>query len=135
MWTEQSRGRMAKIAKKTKRYPSDLTDEEWADPTGLRLVPEHCYACSQGGVPPPVSPPTPLAPSRSRGRGSDGAWCAVTARRDRWQRARRTRGRGRDPRRHEARAPAAATAKAETGAASAVPGRSAAPTKQAASSA
>ncbi|MDE2181381.1 MAG: IS5/IS1182 family transposase, partial [Alphaproteobacteria bacterium] len=27
MWTEQSRGRMAKIAKKTKRYPSDLTDE------------------------------------------------------------------------------------------------------------
>src|SRR5688572_32121099 len=29
MWTEQSRGRMADIAKKTKRYPSDLTDEEW----------------------------------------------------------------------------------------------------------
>ncbi|RWM26327.1 MAG: hypothetical protein EOR74_15200 [Mesorhizobium sp.] len=28
-WTEQSRGRMAQIAKKTKRYPSDLTDEEW----------------------------------------------------------------------------------------------------------
>jgi transposase len=26
---EQSRGRMARIAKKTKRYPSDLTDEEW----------------------------------------------------------------------------------------------------------
>ena len=24
------RGRMAKIEKKTKRYPSDLTDEEWA---------------------------------------------------------------------------------------------------------
>src|SRR5258705_3400265 len=34
MWTEQSRGRMAKIAKKTKRYPSDLTDEEWE-----RIVP------------------------------------------------------------------------------------------------
>src|SRR5208283_2780953 len=31
MWTEQSRGRMARIAKKTKRYPSDLTDEEWAE--------------------------------------------------------------------------------------------------------
>src|SRR6201999_2014517 len=31
MWTEQSRGRMAKIAKKIKRYPSDLTDEEWAE--------------------------------------------------------------------------------------------------------
>ena len=31
MWTEQSRGRMAKIAKKTKRYPSDLTDEEWGE--------------------------------------------------------------------------------------------------------
>src|SRR5215210_6889477 len=29
MWTEQSRGRMAEIARKTKRYPSDLTDEEW----------------------------------------------------------------------------------------------------------
>ena len=29
MWTKQSRGRMADIAKKTKRYPSDLTDEEW----------------------------------------------------------------------------------------------------------
>jgi transposase len=29
MWTPESRGRMAKIAKKTKRYPSDLTDEEW----------------------------------------------------------------------------------------------------------
>ncbi|MET3524767.1 hypothetical protein ABID25_006638, partial [Mesorhizobium abyssinicae] len=27
MWTEQSRGRMARIAKKTKRYPSDLADE------------------------------------------------------------------------------------------------------------
>jgi len=30
MWTAESRGRMAKIAKKTKRYPSDLTDEEWS---------------------------------------------------------------------------------------------------------
>ncbi|MFE1597304.1 transposase [Methylobacterium sp. ID0610] len=30
MWTEQSRGRMAEIATKTQRYPSDLTDEEWA---------------------------------------------------------------------------------------------------------
>jgi len=30
MWTEQSRGRMAGIARKTKRYRSDLTDEEWA---------------------------------------------------------------------------------------------------------
>lgn len=27
--TVQSRGRMAEIANKTKRYPSDLTDEEW----------------------------------------------------------------------------------------------------------
>jgi transposase len=30
MWTEQSRGRMAEISRKTKRYPSDVTDEEWA---------------------------------------------------------------------------------------------------------
>lgn len=30
MWTDESRGRMAKIEKKTKRYPSDLTDEEWS---------------------------------------------------------------------------------------------------------
>ena len=29
MATEQSRGRMAKIAKTTERYPRDLTDEEW----------------------------------------------------------------------------------------------------------
>ena len=30
MWTAASRGRMARIKKKTKRYPSDLTDEEWS---------------------------------------------------------------------------------------------------------
>jgi hypothetical protein len=30
MWTPETRGRMAKIAQKTKRYPSDLTDEEWS---------------------------------------------------------------------------------------------------------
>lgn len=30
MWTPEQRGRMARIARKTKRYPSDLTDEEWA---------------------------------------------------------------------------------------------------------
>ena len=30
MWTPATRGRMAKIEKKTKRRPSDLTDEEWA---------------------------------------------------------------------------------------------------------
>ena len=29
MWTKRTRGRMAEIARKTKRYPSDLTDEEW----------------------------------------------------------------------------------------------------------
>src|SRR5271155_2994204 len=30
MWTPATRGRMAEIEKKTKRYPTDLTDEEWA---------------------------------------------------------------------------------------------------------
>jgi transposase len=30
MWTSSTRGRMAKIEKKTERYASDLTDEEWA---------------------------------------------------------------------------------------------------------
>jgi putative transposase len=30
MWTPATRGRMAAIEKKTKRYPSDLTDEEWS---------------------------------------------------------------------------------------------------------
>ena len=30
MWTKRTRGGMAEIARKTKRYPSDLTDEEWA---------------------------------------------------------------------------------------------------------
>lgn len=29
MWTRQTRDRIAVIARKTKRYPSDLTDEEW----------------------------------------------------------------------------------------------------------
>lgn len=29
MWTKQTRGRMADIARKTKRYPSGLTDEKW----------------------------------------------------------------------------------------------------------
>jgi putative transposase len=29
MWTKQTRGRMAKIERRTKRYPSDLTDPEW----------------------------------------------------------------------------------------------------------
>lgn len=29
MWTQANRGRMAEIEKKTKRYPTDLTDEEW----------------------------------------------------------------------------------------------------------
>jgi len=30
MWTPETRGRMAKIRKKLKRYPTDLTDEEWS---------------------------------------------------------------------------------------------------------
>lgn len=30
MWTPASRGRMAEIERKTKRYPTDLTNEEWA---------------------------------------------------------------------------------------------------------
>ena len=34
MWTQANRGRMANIEKKTKRYPSDLTDEEW-ERTGI----------------------------------------------------------------------------------------------------
>ena len=29
MWTRKNRGRMAEIARKTRRYPSDLTDAEW----------------------------------------------------------------------------------------------------------
>jgi transposase len=29
MWTKATRGRLADIAKKTKRYPTDLTDAEW----------------------------------------------------------------------------------------------------------
>ena len=29
MWTRESRGRMVEIARKTRRYPSDLTDKEW----------------------------------------------------------------------------------------------------------
>ncbi len=29
MWTRESRDRQAEIERKTRRYPSDLTDEEW----------------------------------------------------------------------------------------------------------
>ncbi|MFT8523536.1 transposase [Gluconobacter oxydans] len=29
MWTPEQRGRMARVPRKTKRYPSDMTDEEW----------------------------------------------------------------------------------------------------------
>lgn len=29
MWTPEQRGRIAEIARKTKRHPSDLTDDEW----------------------------------------------------------------------------------------------------------
>src|ERR1700712_2837251 len=29
MWTRENRGRMAEIARRTKRYPTDLTDGEW----------------------------------------------------------------------------------------------------------
>ena len=30
MWTRETRGRMAEIERHTKRYPTDLTDAEWA---------------------------------------------------------------------------------------------------------
>ncbi|WP_412770238.1 transposase, partial [Ralstonia pseudosolanacearum] len=30
MWKKEDREREAKLARKTKRYPSDLTDIEWA---------------------------------------------------------------------------------------------------------
>ena len=34
MWTAANRARMAAIEKKTRRYPTDLTDEEWSRPSG-----------------------------------------------------------------------------------------------------
>ena len=42
MWTRDSRGRMAEIARKTKRYPSDLTEEDWEriEPAFLDFVVE-----------------------------------------------------------------------------------------------
>ncbi|MFX8637082.1 IS5/IS1182 family transposase, partial [Acinetobacter baumannii] len=30
MWTQASRGRMADLERRAKRYPTDLTDEEWS---------------------------------------------------------------------------------------------------------
>jgi transposase len=42
MWTEQSRGRMAEIARRTNRYPSDLTDEEWSRIAPLMPKPSRC---------------------------------------------------------------------------------------------
>ncbi|MFT8828755.1 MAG: IS5/IS1182 family transposase, partial [Acetobacter syzygii] len=29
MWTSEQKIRMARVTRKTKRYPSDMTDEEW----------------------------------------------------------------------------------------------------------
>ena len=39
MWTRESRGWMAKIAKKAMRGPSDLADEEWERLAPLTLKP------------------------------------------------------------------------------------------------
>lgn len=39
MWTRDTQGRMAELGPKTKRYPSDLTDEEWAQIEPLLLWP------------------------------------------------------------------------------------------------
>src|ERR1700692_4209686 len=39
MWNEHTRGRMAKLAKKTKRAPSDLADGEWERIRPLMPVP------------------------------------------------------------------------------------------------
>ena len=39
MWTAKTRGRISAIAKKTKRYPSDLTDEGWDRIAPLMPVP------------------------------------------------------------------------------------------------
>jgi transposase len=41
MWTAKQRGRIAEIARKTKRYPSDLTDEEWERLAPLMPNPGH----------------------------------------------------------------------------------------------
>jgi len=39
MWNTATRGRMVAIEKKTKRYPSELTDEEWSSLAGLLAQP------------------------------------------------------------------------------------------------
>ena len=46
MWTPANRGRIADLAKKTKRYPSDLTDEEWE-----RVAPVLSRAAKKGRKP------------------------------------------------------------------------------------
>ena len=44
MWNTATRGRMVAIEKKTKRYPSDLTDEEWGRSTAC------CRSLRRGGA-------------------------------------------------------------------------------------
>ena len=39
MWIQENRGRMADIARKTWRYPSDLTGAEWLRIAPLMLKP------------------------------------------------------------------------------------------------
>lgn len=50
MWTETNRSRMAGLEKKTKRYPSDLTDEEWD--RLLPFMPEGAQRGRKPGVDP-----------------------------------------------------------------------------------
>lgn len=51
MWTPAARGQMVEIARKNKRYPTDLTEEEWERiPPIARLLP----GAAQTGRPPDV---------------------------------------------------------------------------------
>ena len=57
MWTPS--GRMAEISKKTRRYPTDLTDEEWA------LVAPMLPGAARTGRPASVVERHPLSGSRA----------------------------------------------------------------------
>lgn len=42
MWTRETRGRIAELGRKTKRYPSDLADEAWAPIEPMLPKPSRC---------------------------------------------------------------------------------------------
>ena len=78
MWNRASRGRVAEIEKKTRRYPSDLTDPEWL------LIQPLLPPVARRGRKPKVDMRGMLNAIRYMARGG-GGWRMLPTNFDRWQ--------------------------------------------------